>query len=141
MPKRSAHESRSTATAGDELFRSIARQLMEDARVSQSRMFGASRLSVNGKYFAMLYKANLVVKLPKARATQVVAGRDGAPFDPGHGRIMREWVAVTPAKRSAWRRFAREAMDFVAGASPQVSRSTRTKGRASTGQTRVEPRR
>ena len=33
-------------------------------------------------------------------------------FDPGHGRVMREWVAVG-LEKDAWVPLAREAYDFV----------------------------
>jgi hypothetical protein len=112
--------SRRTDADADETFQAITHRLLTDNRVAQARMFGASGLSVNGKYFAMLYKGNLVVKLPETRASQVVAGGDGQPFDPGHGRVMREWVAVHARRVNMWDRYVAEALSFVASAIPSA---------------------
>jgi len=77
------------------------------------RKFGSNGLKVNGKLFAMLSsKGNLVVKLPKERVDLLVASGQGKNFDPGHGRLMREWVAVLSTKAS-WLDLVREAHDFV----------------------------
>ena len=55
----------------------------------------------------------LVVKLPAARvATLAAAGRGGA-YDQGHGRVMKEWLAVGPEKRSTRMRLARDALEFA----------------------------
>jgi hypothetical protein len=79
-------------------------------------MFGSSSvLSVNGKIFAMLVKDRFVAKLPKERVDELVVGGCGEYFDPGHGRLMKEWVAVDAGK-AAWVELAREAYRFVKGA-------------------------
>jgi hypothetical protein len=61
----------------------------------------------------MLVKGKLVVKLPKARVDALIAAGDGERFDPGHGRLMKEWVAVEPTSEEGWLDLAREAMEFV----------------------------
>lgn len=77
--------------------------------------FGASGLKVRGKIFAMLSsKGEFVVKLPKPRVDALIAVGDGERFDPGHGRLMKEWVAVEPTSDAQWLPLAREAMAFVA---------------------------
>lgn len=38
-------------------------------------------------------------------------------FDPGHGHLMKEWVAVEPDTPGAWTALAEEAKDFVAWSS------------------------
>lgn len=76
-------------------------------------MFGSMGLKVGGKVFAMLVKGRLVVKLPKERVEALVASGGGEYFDPGHGRIMKEWVAVEPGNGD-WQSLAREAKHFVA---------------------------
>ena len=82
--------------------------------VDQGRMFGSVSLKVGGKVFAMLVKGSLVVKLPKARVDALVASGSGGYFDPGHGKLMKEWAAVSDASRS-WVQLAKEAYAFVRG--------------------------
>jgi hypothetical protein len=43
-----------------------------------------------------------------------VASGSGERFDPGHGRLMKEWLAVeSAASDDAWRDLATEAEAFV----------------------------
>jgi hypothetical protein len=76
------------------------------------RAFGSNGLKVNDKLFALFTQGTLVVKLPKPRVAALVAAKIGKPFDPGHGRLMKEWLAVTDAK-ARWPELAREAHAFV----------------------------
>lgn len=66
-----------------------------------------------GKIFAMLSGGRLVVKLPRARVEALVASGDGERFDPGHGRLMTEWLSVGPASAEGWLPLAREGLAFV----------------------------
>lgn len=99
----------------ESLFESVASKLRRDPRVTETKMFGALGLQVGGKAFGMLYKGRLVVKLPRERVQALVASGTGAFFDPGHGRLMKEWVAVPPGAVTQWLRLADEAREFVAG--------------------------
>lgn len=62
----------------------------------------------------MSSRQEFVVKLPRARVDELIAAGEGKRFDPGHGRLMKEWLAVDPASRKLWLALAREAMEFVA---------------------------
>ncbi len=73
-------------------------------------------LSVDGKIFAMLVKEKLVVKLPKQRVDELAAARVGTYFDPGHGRLMKQWISISPG-RGAWVELAKEAYRFVSSRS------------------------
>lgn len=97
-------------------FETISRSLRADRRVTEAKMFDARTLRLSGKIFAMLVKGALVVKLPRKRAEAFVAARKGDLFDPGHGRLMRQWLAITPRPGSDWLRLAKEAKTFAAGA-------------------------
>ena len=78
------------------------------------KSFGASGLKVNNKVFAMVSsKGEFVVKLPRERVDALVASGDGARFDPGHGRLMKEWLAVSPTSKLDWLALAKEALAFV----------------------------
>jgi hypothetical protein len=85
----------------------------EEAKGQPGRRFGSNGLKVNGKLFALFTQGTLVVKLPKDRVADLVASKVGKPFDPGHGRQMKEWLTVTSA-RASWSELANEAFEFVA---------------------------
>lgn len=79
--------------------------------------FGSSALKVNGKIFAMVSAADeFVVKLPRARVDELEASGVGKKFDPGHGRLMKEWLALSAKSTRQWDGLAREALRFVDGA-------------------------
>ena len=117
----------------EKAFGRVMATLRRDPRVGEAKMFGAHGLKVGDKYFMMLYKGQLVVKLPAGRAAALVASGDGNYFDPGHGRLMREWVAFAPDLAARWVRLAAEAKGFVArgskGDSKAKARRPRRSGR------------
>ena len=84
------------------------------AAVGARRAFGAGALKVGGKIFAMPAQGTLVLKLPASRVDALVAEGLGHRFDPGHGRLMKEWIALEGDERR-WLALAREALSFVAG--------------------------
>jgi hypothetical protein len=103
----------------DALFERLVARFSADPSVtppSGGTGFGAAALKVDGKIFAMLSGGDLVVKLPKQRVDELVASQTGAPFDPGHGRVMKEWLTVAPAQSGRWDDLAAEALQFVGGA-------------------------
>jgi hypothetical protein len=59
------------------------------------RGFGSDALRLGGSIVAMLVQGRVVLKLPRKRVEELIQARDGAPFDGGRGRPMREWVALT----------------------------------------------
>ncbi len=97
----------------DPSFEPVAAAFAQNPDVSRRKMFSSSSvLTVNGKIFAMLVKGKLVAKLPKHRVEELVGGGNGERFDPGHGRLMKEWVAVA-AGQVLWIELAKEAHRFV----------------------------
>jgi hypothetical protein len=90
----------------------IADAFERGAKEKGKRRFGSNGLKVNGKLFALFTQGTLVVKLPKERVAALVAEGAGRPFDPGHGRLMKEWLTVVDPNAS-WLDLAREAFDFV----------------------------
>ena len=105
-------------------YAAISSALLRDKRVSrrEGRGFGSSGLWANGKLFALRSsKGEFVVKLPRARVDALVASRVGKQFDPGHGRLMKEWLAISTGTESRLLALAREALDYAG-----VSASART---------------
>ena len=78
------------------------------------RAFGSTSLKTDGKIFAMLVKDRLVVKLSAARVEELVDGGVGERFDPGHGRIQKEWLNVQGSDPDQWRDLVLESEAFVA---------------------------
>ena len=109
--------------SAEQLLASISEQMVAaDPRVASpaterrdGHRFGASGLKVNGKIFAMASRGKVVFKLPKQRVAELASSGAGVPFDPGHGRAMREWIAVDPSAPVDWRALAAEALAFVGG--------------------------
>jgi len=102
-------------TNAERLFASIAESELSMPAVTAGTGFGRSEgLRISGKIFAMLVRGELVVKLPRDRVEDLTASGVGHQFDPGHGRLMKEWVAVTPGASRRWRKLVDEARAFVA---------------------------
>jgi hypothetical protein len=99
--------------SAEEAFEAIATSVMSAAGVTAGTMFGARALKVREKVFAMVVKGELVVKLPTERVERLVSLGSGRRFDPGHGRLMKEWVAIPLGLKASWSRLVGEAKDFV----------------------------
>ena len=61
----------------------------------------------------MVSHDRLVLKLPAARAAQLVAAGYGELFDGGKGRPMKEWISLEPAGLDLGVDVATEALEFV----------------------------
>jgi hypothetical protein len=95
-------------------WREIAQSELGGVRVTGGTGFGRSEgLRISGKIFAMLAGGELVVKLPKNRVDELVAAGTARRFDPGHGRVMKEWASVSPDASRRWRALVEEARAFV----------------------------
>ena len=103
------------ALEDDPAFAPVIRDFLA-SRNSNRRKFGSNGLKVNGKLFALFTQGTLVVKLPRERVAALIASKVGKPFDPGHGRLMKEWLTVT-SRRASWLDLTRESHVFVAARS------------------------
>lgn len=82
--------------------------------ITEGRGFGSSgQLKVKGRIFAMLVRGELVLKLPRARVSELVATRQGVHFDAGKGKPMKEWFVLSPTSSKPWAPLVQEALDFV----------------------------
>ncbi|MBK5113862.1 MAG: hypothetical protein KGD59_01740 [Candidatus Heimdallarchaeota archaeon] len=71
-------------------------------------------LKIKRKMFAFPTKdGNLIVKLPKERVTELLSSGEGLPYDPGNGKIQKEWVIIPLKNSDKWIGYAKEAMKFA----------------------------
>jgi TfoX/Sxy family transcriptional regulator of competence genes len=102
-----------------ELFEELAAEYLHQSGVGRRRMFGREGLSVNGKFFAFFNHDRLVVKLPPATATALIAAGDAVAADT-LSPTMRKWVMVPMPARTAddpsWRELIAEAHAHVGNA-------------------------
>jgi len=116
--KKKPAKKKPSSTGLDPAYARVVKAFARDKQVTPPKGgtgFGASALKVGGKIFAMMSsKEKFVVKLPKERVDALVAARKGAYFDPGHGRLMKEWLEMS-AGQALWVKLAKEAREFVAG--------------------------
>ncbi len=105
-----------------EVLDEIGRRFGVDAGVTTGTMFRSPGLRVHGRVFAFLgSRGELIVKLPRARAAQLVADGTAGPVVMGP-RTMREWVQLgaredRTSTLSLWSPLADEAHLFVGGSS------------------------
>ena len=108
-------------------WRTIAETEFRHRGVTEGTGFGRTEgLRIDGKIFAMFMNDRLVVKLPRERVDELVGSKIGERFSTGHGRVMKEWVAVGSAAMRMWASLAADAREFVATRS--ASRSGRPRG-------------
>jgi hypothetical protein len=100
------------AFAADRRLAPVAKALRAEQESGRPKKFGAGALKVKGKMFAMVSRGQLVVKLARDRASALVTSGEGKYFDPGHGRLMKQWIVIVNDQRS-WLELAKEAHDFV----------------------------
>ena len=70
-------------------------------------------LKTRRKMFAMFNKGNYVVKLPRERVDELINSGEGLPYDPGNGKIMKEWVIIPVEQSDKWINYASEAKEFA----------------------------
>ena len=80
--------------------------------VRESRCSGCGLKRENGKVVAGSWKdGGLTVKLTDEAAREQALQIPGTElFDPGMGRVMREWVLVPPAQSGEWKRLVEQAI-------------------------------
>ena len=101
-------------TTPDDRFAAIAETHVGTTGVTTGTGFGGSPgLRIGGKIFAMLVKDELVVKLPRERVDELSASGVGRPFEPGTGRVMKEWLSVPTRAGRRWKALVEEAKGFV----------------------------
>jgi len=107
---------RPAKTEQNPAFGSVVGHFKKDRNVTREERkgFGSGALKVRGKIFAMIAsKGQFVVKLPRERVSDLVKDGKGKLFEPGPGRIMKEWFEANDGLEALWLDLAREAREFV----------------------------
>jgi hypothetical protein len=101
-------------TLADSRFAAVVRAFLGDRGVTYGgKGFGATALKLDGRIFAMLSSnGDFVVKLPRERVDELVGSGQARYFEPGRGRRMKEWAAMT-GDSARWLDLAREAYRFA----------------------------
>ena len=98
----------------EETWKPIADAELGTPDVTGGTGFGRSEgLRIRKRIYAMLVNGELVVKLPKARVDELVGDGVGRRFEPGTGRVMKEWLSVPPSASRRWKALVHEAKAFV----------------------------
>ena len=98
----------------DKVWQRLVAANLELPDVTEGTGFGAMPgLRVSGKIFAMLIGDELVVKLPRDRVDELIVSGVGRRFDPGHGRLLKEWATVPATASRRWAGLVEEALVFV----------------------------
>jgi hypothetical protein len=107
---REAAQAAPVSSAAETKFSNVVLAFADEPSVTYGgKGFGSKALKLGGQIFAMLTSNDeFVVRLSRARADELVAQGKGQYFDPGHGRLMKEWVVAPPAS-ARWLSLAREA--------------------------------
>lgn len=81
----------------------------------KSQLFGKSCYKIEGKPFVSFFQDCMVFKLNGEAHSAAIALEDACLFDPsGKKRPMREWVQLGEKHEHLWKRFAEEALKYVA---------------------------
>ncbi len=106
------------AMTSDQRYCEIVKTFLRRPGVTQQGQgFGSSALRVRGTMLATLSASGaFVVKLPRQRVPALVAAGHGWPFEPGPGRVMKEWLELSAASGRNWASLAEEALAYVASA-------------------------
>ena len=90
-------------------YRALVEQLLDDPRVSETQMMGMPALKLGGKLFGGRAGDDLVLRVGRERAAELIGAGRGSAFDPsGRDRPMKDWVVLAePA--DDWHALALEA--------------------------------
>ena len=70
-------------------------------------------LKIRKKMFVFFGKGKIVLKLPKERVTELLNSKEGLPYDPGTGNIMKEWVIIPEEFSNKWQDLTLEAKEYA----------------------------
>lgn len=98
-----------------DVFDRASRKLLDEHPGDElGRMLHSPGLKTAGKFYAFATGGDLVVKLPAARVTELIATGAGRACEPRPGRPMRQWVRLAPVDAGSCTAYLVEAREFVA---------------------------
>ncbi|MFN0029558.1 MAG: hypothetical protein ACKV2O_20585 [Acidimicrobiales bacterium] len=111
---------------GEAHFWALVAPLLLQPGIRRSMMMGYRCVQVEGAIFAMWDRREhaMVIKLPEARAEELLDRRRAQPFAP-NGRPFRQWVAVPVRRRRSWGALLEEAHRYVRSLPPPKPRPRR----------------
>lgn len=99
-------------TDPERLYERPATACLAGPHVSKGKMLASEALRIDGKSFAYLSEAELVLKLPEPIAAGLVTEARATPLQVGK-RMMRDWVVIPAADTDRWESLMSDAMDLV----------------------------
>jgi hypothetical protein len=97
-------------------FAKLAKQLASgDETLNPHRDgFGTGSLFIGRKMFGVLDESKgLVLKLPPERVRALIDAGVGAPWHPGQGKPLKEYVAIPMGHSARWLALARESRAYM----------------------------
>jgi len=92
-------------------YASVKAHFEKVAGVTVNAGRGAQGLKVGDQMFAMFSRGDLLLKLPPERVEALVAAGRGLPYDPGTGKVLKNYLLVPAARKNSWIRLCKEAAE------------------------------
>lgn len=99
-----------------ELIERFYAALPDGPLVERRKMFGYPCAFVNGNMFTGLHQENLIVRIGEQERDEAVAKGTGDVFEPMPGRVMREYLSLSPSAIADARRLnaaVRKAFEYT----------------------------
>ncbi|MFD7155018.1 hypothetical protein ACFV9C_10480 [Kribbella sp. NPDC059898] len=96
------------------LYDELTDDLLYDPAIGQGTIMGHPCIRLAGRFVTCLERngTGLILKLPAARVTALIAAGTGVPFT-ANRTPMREWVTIPTADREVWESLIGEAVTFA----------------------------
>lgn len=98
-----------------EIYKILIDHFVNDEDVVVNSGKGAQGIKYNKKMFIMFYKGDLVIKLSPERIKKLINSKEGIPFDPGTGKLMKDRVLISRSKKNLWITLSEESKKYVMG--------------------------
>jgi TfoX/Sxy family transcriptional regulator of competence genes len=101
--------------ADNDAYRLLVDELLADPEVTEGQMMGNPALKLGRAMFGGLFDDELIVKVGRERAAELIEAGRAQPFDPsGAGRPFKDWAQVHEPPDD-WLALAEEAKALARG--------------------------